>query len=498
LQAKCPETSVSLQLSQGMSFIISEGKMENMKERLARYGQEHVLTWWDELDTKEKEQLVKDLSDVDLEEMTDMYQKTCGDNAVSERDMSTMEPVDASLCESIVTSSPAQLDLYRDVALQAAADGQVGVLLLAGGQGTRLGVPYPKGMYDIGLPSGKTLYQIQIERILRVQQLAKRLTGKDGQIPMYIMTSEHTKQPTLEFFKKHDYFGMNEDQLTIFEQRTIPAFDMQGRFIMETKSKLARSPDGNGGLYWALKNQGVLQDLETRDVRYLHVYCVDNVLVRVADPVFMGYCISKQAEAGNKVVEKSFPDEAVGVVCKLEGKIQVVEYSEISKETSELRSSDGRLTYCAGNICNHFFTRQFLKRVCEKHERELPHHVAKKKIPFADLQSGKLSKPVSPNGIKLEKFVFDVFQFSNSFVVWECLREDEFSPLKNADTAAKDTPTTSRLALYKQHGRFLEAAGANVEGTEDEAVEISPLVTFAGEGLEEYTGKLLKTPVTIG
>jgi len=445
----------------------------------------------------EREQLAKDVSDVDLAEMTDMYEKTCGDNSGPAKDMSTMEPVDPSLCESIVSSSPAQLDLYRDAALRATAAGQVGVLLLAGGQGTRLGVNYPKGMYDIGLPSGKTLYQIQIERILRVQELAKRITGQEGQIPMYVMTSEHTKQPTLEFFKKHDYFGMAADQLNIFEQRTIPAFDMQGKFIMETKSKLARSPDGNGGLYWALKNQGVLEDLEKRDVRYLHVFCVDNVLVRVADPVFMGYCISKKAEAGNKVVEKICPDEAVGVVCKVEGKIQVVEYSEITKETSELRSLDGKLTYCAGNICNHFFTRDFLKRVCDKHERELPHHIAKKKIPFMDATSGQACKPVTPNGIKLEKFVFDVFQFSNSFVVWECIREDEFSPLKNGDTAAKDSPTTSRQSLYRQHRSFLETSGATVEGEENAVVEISPLVTFAGEGLEDYDGKVMKTPITI-
>jgi len=481
-----------------MSDVLSDEKMETLKSRLERFGQQHVLTWWDELSTEERENLVKDISDVDLEEMNEMFENTCGVNASGARDMSTMEPVSPSICESIVSSSPETLNKYREAALKAASNGYIGVLLLAGGQGTRLGVSYPKGMYDIGLPSGKTLYQIQIERILRLQELAKRLTGQDCKIPMYIMTSEHTKQPTLEFFKKHNNFGMEDDQLVIFEQRTIPAFDLQGGFIMETKSKLARAPDGNGGLYWALKHEGVLSDLEKRDVRYLHVYCVDNVLVRVADPVFMGYCISKEAEAGNKVVEKAWPEEAVGVVCKLEGKIQVVEYSEISKETSELRTPDGKLTYCAGNICNHFFTRDFLKRVCEKHERELPHHIAKKKIPCIDRSSGNACKPTVPNGIKLEKFVFDVFQFSNSFVVWECIREDEFSPLKNADTAAKDTPTTSRQSLFSQHRRFLEKAGATIDGSNDDAVEISPIVTFAGEGLEEYSGTSLKTPVTIG
>jgi len=470
--------------------------MEELKDSLSKYGQGHVLQWWEELNTMEREQLIEDLSDVDLGEMTDMYEKTCGDNAGPGRDMSTMEPIEPSLTESIKTSSPETLELYREVALKAAAAGQVGVLLLAGGQGTRLGVKYPKGMYDIGLPSGKTLYQIQAERILRVQNMAKKVTGEEGLIPMYIMTSEHTKQPTVEFFKKHNYFGLEEQQLHIFEQRTIPSFDMQGRFIMETKSKLARSPDGNGGLYWALKHEGVLQDLEKRDVRYLHAYCVDNVLVRVADPVFMGYCIQKKAEAGNKCVEKICPDEAVGVVCKLEGKIQVVEYSEIAKDTAELRNKEGKLTYSAGNICNHFFTRDFLKRVCEYHEKELPHHIAKKKIPFTDLSTGQACKPDTPNGIKLEKWVFDVFQFSNSFVVWECNREDEFSPLKNADTAAADNPTTSRESLFRQHRSFLEAAGATIEGS-DNVVEISPLLSFAGEGLEEYKGKLLKTPISI-
>ena len=150
-------------------------------------------------------------------------------------------------------------------------------------------------MYDIGLPSGKTLYQIQMERILRLEELARRLTGTRGRIQMYIMTSEATKEPTRAFLEKNNYFGLSREQVTIFEQRVIPAFDNAGKFILETRAKLARSPDGNGGLYWALRHQGILADLEAKDVRFLHVYCVDNVLVKVADPVFMGYCIEKKA-----------------------------------------------------------------------------------------------------------------------------------------------------------------------------------------------------------
>jgi len=480
-----------------MSDVLHNSRMEALRADLRKFGQEHVLTWWEELDHSGREELLRDLADIDLEEMVEMYRTTCGEGSSEERDLSTMQPIDEDLCKSVGSSSPEQLKEYRNIGLKAASRGHVGVLLLAGGQGTRLGVSHPKGMFDIGLPSGKTLYQIQIERILRIQELARRLTGQDGVIPMYVMTSEHTKQPTVDFFQKNNFFGLKEDQLTIFEQRTIPAFDMQGKFIMERKSKLARSPDGNGGLYWALREEGVLEDLQRRDVRYLHVYCVDNVLVKVADPEFLGYCLLSGAEAANKVVEKVSPEEAVGVVCRLEDRVQVVEYSEITEATSKLRSDSGKLVYHAGNICNHFFTRDFLQKVCEKHEKSLPHHVAKKKIPYIDLSTGEFVRPTSNNGIKLEKFVFDVFQFSQEFVVWECSREEEFSPLKNACGAAKDTAATSRLALYQQHRRFLEAAGASVLGDSTEPVEISPLVSYSGEGLDEYKGKQLQTPVTL-
>jgi len=479
---------------------VTDKQYEELKTKLERYGQGHVLRWWPDLSEKERGHLTSELAEVDLEEMSSMWRRTCGEDSLQSRDTSSMTPVEAELCESVTTVGHDKIRRYSDLALRAASDGQVGVLLLAGGQGTRLGVNYPKGMYDIGLPSGKTLYQIQMERILRLEELSQRLTGVRGRIQMYIMTSEATKEPTKAFLEKNKYFGLCQEQVTIFEQRVIPAFDNEGKFILESKSKLARSPDGNGGLYWALKHQGVLADLETKDVRFLHVYCVDNVLVKVADPVFIGYCIDKKAESGNKVVEKVCPKEAVGVVCKLEGKIQVVEYSEISKETSELRTSDGKLTYKAGNICNHFFTRDFLKRICDIHERELPHHIAKKKIPFTDSETGETRKPDSPNGLKLEKFVFDVFQFAESFVIWECVRDDEFSPLKNADSAGKDCPKTARESLYALHRKYLEHAGAKMaeaDNNNEVVVEISPLASFTGEGLEEFRGRTITYPFTL-
>jgi len=469
---------------------VSKTEEEELRNIYAKHGQAHVFDFWSELDSGQRLQLVGELREVDVEEMMEMWTNTNTNKHLL--DTSNMQPVEENLVESVKTTDPETLMDYEKTALRAIAAGEIGVLLLAGGQGTRLGVPYPKGMYNIGLPSGKTLYQIQVERILKLEKLAERLTGQRGKIRMYIMTSEHTKLPTQEYFTEKNFFGASKDQISIFEQRTIPAFSFEGKLLMSTKHSLARSPDGNGGLYWALREENILQDLLNNHIRYVHVYCVDNVLVKVADPRFMGYCISRQAESGNKVCEKKSPDEAVGVVARIDGKIQVVEYSEISQEKARLEAPDGRLLFREGNICNHFFTTDFLQRVCSGKDRDLPLHIARKKVPCVDQKTGLTVKPESANGIKIEKFVFDVFQFANSFVVWECERDEEFSPLKNGPTASSDNPMTAKRDLLKLHRKYLERAGVVLSGGGQ--VEISPDISYHGEGLEQFQQQTIATP----
>jgi UDP-N-acetylglucosamine/UDP-N-acetylgalactosamine diphosphorylase len=197
------------------------------------------------------------------------------------------------------------------------------ILLLVGGQGTRLGVQYPKGMYNVGLPSNKTLYQLQAERIVRLQELSKEKFGRETAIPWYIMTSEYTRDTTVEFFQANDYFGLNRTNVIIFEQDTIPSMDFNGKILLDQKHRIARSPDGNGGLYAALLKNNILDDMKSRGIECVHVYGVDNILVKMADPVFMGYCFERKADCGVKVVPKSSPNERVGVVCVLDGKYQV-------------------------------------------------------------------------------------------------------------------------------------------------------------------------------
>ncbi|ALC40214.1 mmy, partial [Drosophila busckii] len=461
--------------------------------QLAQVGQEHLVKFWPELTDDERAILVRDITELDLNEIKQYFDRatiSMNENGIKLDDR--LQPIADDQILSIARTAEDKLNVYREEGLQQISNGHVAVLLMAGGQGTRLGFDHPKGMYDVGLQSGKTLFRIQAERIRKLEQLAEQQTGKHGHIVWYIMTSEHTKQPTLAYFEANNYFGLREENVLLFEQGSLPCFDYDGRIILDEKHRVARSPDGNGGIYRAMKNAGILEDMRRRDVRYLHAHSVDNILIKVADPVFIGYCVQEQADCAAKVVEKSAPNEAVGVVAMVDGKHQVVEYSEISAKTSEMRNSNGRLTFSAGNICNHFFTADFLHKIGSTFERELKLHVAKKKIPFVD-NAGKRLTPDKPNGIKIEKFVFDVFEFAEKFVAMEVLRDEEFSALKNADAAGKDCPSTARADLHRLHRKYIENAGGLVHG---DVCEISPSVSYAGENLEQLVkGKSFSSPV---
>lgn len=258
---------------------------------------------------------------------------------------------------------------------------------------------------------------------------------------------------------------------------------------------MAVAPDGNGGIYTALRTSSVLDDMRRRGVQYLYTYCVDNCLARVADPVFLGYCIGKKAHCGTKVVKKREAKESVGVVALKGGNWNVIEYSEISKELSEAKDDkNGELVYRAANIANHFYDLSFLDKI-DSFSGSMAYHIARKKIPHVDLSSGEAVKPSSPNGMKLEQFIFDVLPYLQPLeqhALLEVERSSEFSPLKNAPGTGADDPQTSRRDLLQLMKKWLKDAGAQFEDEQGTEVELSPLVSGSGEGLEAIKGRTIK------
>ncbi|GAA6062375.1 hypothetical protein JCM10212_003184 [Sporobolomyces blumeae] len=465
--------------------------LEALRSKWRAAGQDHVFTFYDTLSEADQAKLVRQLATIDPDRVNAIH-RAAVDAERSAKDASSddISPPPRE-CVGTVVDRSSDVATWREAGLDAIRHGKVGVLLMAGGQGTRLGSAAPKGCYDIELPSRKSLFQLQAERIRRLEVVAQARTP----VPWYIMTSGPTRKPTEDFFREHAFFGLREDQVVFFEQGVLPCLTDDGKVFLDTPSSVAVAPDGNGGLYAALRapltgstgsSRTVLSDLAQRGVLYLHAYCVDNCLVRVADPVFVGYCLERKADCGAKVVKKSAAHEAVGVVAQREGRFAVVEYSEISRAMAERRDDAGELAFRAANIANHFYTREFLDEVARYDESKMPFHIARKKIPHVDLSTGDAVKPTKPNGMKLEQFVFDVFPFVPRFALLEAERRQEFSPLKNAPGTGTDDPSTSRRDLLAEQRLWLEQAGVEIApGVE---VELSPLVSYAGEGLDGVKG----------
>ncbi len=280
----------------------------NLIENLKQYNQEHLVQFYDDLDLINKEKLVNEIEKIDFEDLNEKFLKTKENNKLLSKLDLFMKPVPAELKGSYQTSSKDQLTSYELKGLKAIADNEVAVVLLAGGQGTRLGVNYPKGMYSVGLPSQKTLFQIQAERLMRVQDLAAKKFPSESScvVPWYIMTSENTNQLIKDYFQENQFFQLQKDNVSFFEQGTLPCLTTDGKLLLDQKNKISCAPDGNGGLYKALLGQSILDDMINRGVKYIHIYCVDNILIRIADPIFIGFCIEKQANCAAKVKNNEF------------------------------------------------------------------------------------------------------------------------------------------------------------------------------------------------
>ncbi|QDV21940.1 UTP--glucose-1-phosphate uridylyltransferase [Aureliella helgolandensis] len=434
----------------------------SIKETLQQHRQAHLVNFLEQLAGPSRAALENQLEQIDFGQLARL---TAG--ADTHTDWSALAaraepPTAVRLGTPHPEFSPSAAQEAGEAALR---DGKVGMILVAGGQGTRLGFDQPKGMFPIGPVSGRTLFQMHCDRLLACMQ-------KYGvPIHLFIMTSPATDAETRDYFAQHNNCGLEADELHIFCQGTMPAVDGQsGQILMAEPDKIALSPDGHGGLVEALEKNGCLKEAQRVGIEHFYYAQVDNPLAQVCAPELLGYHLLAGSEMTTQVVTKRFAEEKVGNVVQVDGKVQIIEYSDLPAAAAQQIQPDGSLRLWAGNIAIHVLSREFLEQVVQS-DSGLPFHRAHKTVGHVTLE-GKCVAPKQPNAIKFERFVFDLLPLASGAIVVEGLAADVFAPVKNANGAEVDTPATSQTAILAQHRKWLESAGAVVE--DGIRVEIHP------------------------
>ena len=447
---------------------------------LTKFGQEHLVRHLTKLLPEEREQLESQLAAVDLELLQRLV---AGSDAV---------PNWAELAER--AESPPAIRLnesqprFQRTAARAAGEaalraGKLASIIVAGGQGTRLGFGHPKGMFPLGPLSGRTLFQMLADRLLAVM---KRY---EISIPMFVMTSPATDAEIRDYFVKNNRCGLAGDQLVIFCQGTMPAVEAStGKLLLEGRSQLALSPDGHGGLVSALDKNGCFAEAERRGIEHFFYAQVDNPLVPLCDPELIGYHVLSNSQVTTQVIRKRFAKEKVGNVVGIDGKVQIIEYSDLPDSAAEKVLADGSLKLWAGNIAVHLFERKFLQSVVANIE-SLVFHRANKVVPHLN-EAMQVVKPEKPNAIKFERFVFDLLPLADRSIVVEGNAAEVFAPVKNADGAPVDTPEQSKAAICQLHRSWLEAAGAQI--APGAKVEIHPAWALDADEAAKKVGIDLK------
>lgn len=402
---------------------------EEAYEKLEKYGQLHVLKYYDELTEEEKAALLKQIEETDLEVVSQCSKK----EQLNQK--GKISPLSAMQLPEI----EAKKEEFMAVGTKAIKEGKVGAVLLAGGMGTRLGSDAPKGVYDIGLTKEVFIFQRLIENLMDVVRLT------DTWIHLFVMTSDKNHEATVSFFKEKNYFGYRPEYITFFMQEMAPATDYNGKIFMEAKHKMATSPNGNGGWFFSMMKWGVVDKIHEAGIEWLNVFAVDNVLQRIADPCFVGATIQTDSDVGSKVVCKNAPDEKIGVICLEDGRPSIVEYYELTEELMNAKDENGAPAYSFGVILNYLFREKALEDIVSKN---LPLHIVEKKIPYLD-EKGELIKPEEPNGYKYEQLVLDMIHELNSCLPYEVERNYEFAPIKNK--TGIDSVESAR-ALCKENG----------------------------------------------
>lgn len=468
------EKGVSLSHNQNPDV---EPDIETLRERFEACGQGHVFRFWDELPEAARKRLARQAARIDLEILKSLHAAQASTPASDE-----IEPIAVvRLPESGGDADRLRRAGQRGEELLSA--GRIALLVVAGGQGSRLGFDGPKGCYPIGPVSERSLFALQAQRIRR---LRRRFSDA---LPWYVMTSATTDAATRQFFAENDHFGLPTHDVLFFQQAMVPSLDFEGRLILEQPDRIFENPNGHGGSLTALLDSGALDDMERRGVETIFYYQVDNPMIRLADPTYLGLHAAESADMSCKVIRKLDPMEKMGVVARIAGRPGVIEYTELSDEIRHARDTSGEMVYWAGSIATHAFSVDFVRRVAGAADEWLPYHASAKKIPGVD-DSGRPVVPREPNGRKLERFVFDALTAARQTCIVEADRDIEYSPVKTPDLGESVVKARRNLSsLYRgwlaEAGLPLPPAGIAIEIDHSRADDASELRALGIKSIEE-------------
>jgi len=454
-----------------------------MEKLLKKYNQAHLLAFWEQLTPSQRQNLYAQVEKLDFSEI---------DRWVAEY-VTNPEPavIPAGFKPAEFYSSrptgPEQKTKYAkavDLGRQLISSGKVAAFVVAGGQGTRLGFDGPKGNFPISPVKDKTLFQIFAEMIVAASKKYQTVC------PWYIMTSPLNHADTLEIFNSNNYYSLNSNDVFIFQQGTLPDFNVDGKILLADKDRIACSPDGHGGSLKALYQSGAVEDMDKRGVEYISYFQVDNPLINIFDPLFIGLHALDKSEMSSKAVIKTGPEEKLGNFCLVDGKVAVIEYSDLPDELANKRNPDGSLVFELGSVAIHIIDRNFVERL-NIGGFALPLHRAVKKIPHIDRQ-GNFVDPDEPNGIKLESFVFDALPLASRSIILQTVREEEFAPTKNA--VGVDSVEATRQMMVTRAAVWLESAGITVprkpDGSVDCLIEIAPGFALEKDDIKEKLNQI--------
>ncbi|MGI5868317.1 MAG: UTP--glucose-1-phosphate uridylyltransferase [Kiritimatiellia bacterium] len=447
-------------------------RYEDAVKILSENDQSHLLKFWDRLDETQRQSLLGQIADLDFTALAEMRKALAAHlTPKTAKTLGEITPAPVAVLEGEAADAAARIGSFE------IRNRRVAALVVAGGQGSRLGYEGPKGCFPIGPISQESLFFFHARKILAL--------GREwgAAIPFYVMTSTENDAPTRAFFKENNYFGLDKDDVFFFTQAMWPALDADGRIILDRPDRIFLGPDGHGGTFAALERSGGLADMVKRGITSVFYFQVDNPLVDVADPVFVGFHKQRNADISLKVCAKRNADEGLGVVVERDGKVEIVEYTEFPPAQKSERLPDGDLRFKYGSVAIHVFDLDFLRREAQS---GLPIHVAFKKVPFVD-DDGDTVKPEAPNAYKFEKFIFDSLADAKISVCLAFDRADEFAPVKNA--TGNDSPATCQAALMAKWARWLRTCGVNVavdeNGVPAVKVEIDPAFAHSAAALRK-------------